>query len=95
MGSSANIRQPYYPPIDPSVPAGVAVHLKLIYTGLNQHDQILNTQTSTTPTTPSNSTPTGGGATGTITLAALTPSTGTQGSITVNNGLITSYTNPT
>lgn len=41
-----------------------------------------------------NYTPTPSGASGTITLAALTGG-GTQGSITVVNGIITAFTNPT
>ena len=94
-----NVQQPYYPPLDPSIPAPVATHLKMIYTGLNQHDTAIstlagNSSSQSGSNSGSTNTPTGGGANGNVTLAALTTG-GTQGSLTISNGLITAFTNPT
>lgn len=92
-----NTRQNYIPSYSPQVPAEVAMHLTQLYTGLNQHDEFLNNQaiaaqnasqtpTSTTPTSTAN---------GTLTIPAVTPTTGTQGSITIQNGIIMAFVNPT
>lgn len=58
-----NAAQPYYPPLDPSIPAPTQTHLKNLYTAINQHDAAIiqvqaNLTTATAAATPAASTTT-------------------------------------
>lgn len=63
------VAQKYYPPMDPSIPQNVALHLRMLYEAANNHDQAITTLNAKVPAASSSTTSTTTSSTSTVTAA--------------------------